>query len=338
MYSRHIFKGDDYTIGLLVGKLFKDEINKDIKEYYEMIQNEKYSLITDQIIKKLLQRLPRVLNEIYGRADGAQVDRRVMVLFYSPEVYTKIDACTTAIYKKKDRILFSHNEDDYGCSHLNRNLLKLDYGDYWLFGMGDYRKLNGSNFGCNSYGLVFSCNYLFHEKANLNNLSRYLIARDLIESKTIDECIEKLKMNKPASPFSFNVLDIKTNEVINIENDFDDLYITHIDGKFARSNHFLNKENPKKSLNSHYRNLYANQRIELLDENADIDDLVNVLAYEDEEYVKSIYMCPIKYKGIDNTTTIANFSFDSYTKRIRIKDCFDLSVIEFDYDNFESVL
>ena len=124
MYEKYVLKGNDYELGLKAGEIFKDPINKEIDKYLKMLDDEKTSLQVDKIINKIKNELPRCLDEIYGRADGANVDRRALVLFYSPEVYTKLDACTTAIYKKDDRVLFSHNEDDYECNHENRKLFK----------------------------------------------------------------------------------------------------------------------------------------------------------------------------------------------------------------------
>lgn len=338
MYERYVLKGNDYELGLKAGEIFKDPINKEIDKYLKMLDDEKTSLQVDKIINKIKNDLPRCLDEIYGRADGANVDRRALVLFYSPEVYTKLDACTTAIYKKDDRVLFSHNEDDYDCNHENRKLFKIINDDFYLFGMGDYHRLNGSNFGYNSYGLVFSCNYLFHKKVNLDNLSRYIVSRYIFEAKNIEDLLNRIKNNKPASPFSINVMDINTNEVLNIENDINDMYITRINGKYARSNHFLNKENPKMTNNSYYRNKFANERITLLNESSNLEDLRNVLNYEDEEYEKSIFMDPIKYKDLDNTTTIANFSFDSKDREVMIFDGLDHTYLEFPYEHFEDNL
>lgn len=334
MYSSYIVNGDDYQNGLKVGEIFKRPINEKIKEFVELIKEDYYSNLIDKTIFNIEKYFPLCLKEIYGRADGANVNRRAMVLFYNPEIYNKLDACTTAIYKKDKHVLFSHNEDDYYCNHENRCLIKQINGDKWNVCLADYSKLNGSSFGFNNYGLIHSCNYLFHDKVNLNNISRYIIARDLLESRNIKEVFDKLNKYKPASPFSYNILDIKTLEVYNIENDFDKLYITKINDKFARSNHFINKENPIKSLNSHYRNLYANNRIELLKNDAKIDDLRNVLAYEDKEYVKSIFMDPLKYGNLDNSLTIANFSIDTKDLIVKIFDGFDHSEISFKYHDF----
>ncbi|MBR0461312.1 MAG: hypothetical protein IJJ00_01185 [Erysipelotrichaceae bacterium] len=336
MYDKYILKGNDYEIGVKAGKIFKKPINEEIGIYVKMLEDEKTSAITDKIILTMEKELPRCLQEIYGRADGAAVDPKAMVLFYSPEVYTKVDGCTTAVFKKDDRVLFCHNEDDIGCNHENRNLMKLDYGDFWLVGMGDYHKLHGSNFGYNSKGLVFSCNYLFHDEVNLDFLSRYIVSRDVVESGSIEECLAKLNKHKPASAFSYNVMDIKANEAVNVENDLDNMYVTRIEGRFARSNHFLNKENAIASENSRYRYRYANERLAKVSDDAKLQDLVDVLSYENEEYVQSILMDPLKYPDKkDNTVTVANFAFDSLTKEIHVRDYLDHSECRLDYDDFD---
>lgn len=334
MFNKYLIKGNMYELGLRQGEIFTKAINEEISKYEELLKEERIANITDGIIEKIKKDFPNSLDELYGKADGAKVDRRALVLMHSPEVYSKFDGCTTAIYKKADRVLFSHNEDDQGYNHENTALIKFDYGDHWLVSYSAYHKLTGSCFGYNSYGLVFSCNYLFHEKANLDFLSRYIVTRDIVESKSLEECLEKLNKHRTASPFSYNVLDLNTLKVANIEHDLDKDYITYIDDKYARSNHFLNKENPKMSESSKNRNLFAKERISKLDCNCELKDLIEVLAYEDEDYYKCILMDPLKYQGIDNSVTVANMAFDSKTKEVIITDYLDHSIWKHNYGEF----
>ena len=326
MFNKYLIKGNMYEIGYKQGEIFAEAINKEINNYLELLKEGRISKITDKIIEKIKNDFPNLLDELYGKADGAKVDRRALILMHSPEVYSKFDGCTTAIFNKGDRVLFSHNEDDQGYNHENTALVKFDYGDHWLVSFTAYHKLTGSCFGYNSYGLVFSCNYLFHELANLDFLSRYIVTRDIIESKSLDECLEKLDKNKTASPFSYNVLDLNTLKVCNIEHNHDKDYITYIDDKFARSNHFLNKENPKMSESSKNRNIFAKERIAKLDTNAQLKDLIEVLSYEDSDYNKSILLDPLKYSNVDNSVTVANMAFDSKTKEVIINDYLDHSI------------
>ena len=334
MYDRYILKGSVYEMGLEAGRIFKDPINAEIAEYEERLKDEKTAALVRNIEDRMRAELPLCLEELYGRADGAGVNREALILFYSPEVYLKPDGCTTVFYRKKDRVLFSHNEDDEDCDHKNRALIKFDFGDRWFVGFSDYHKLTGSSFSYNSHGIVCSCNYLFHSEVDLDNLSRYIVSRDMLDAGSIGECLDKLKSHRPASAFSCNILDINTLEACNIENDLKDMYITDITGKFSRSNHFLNRKDAIMSDNSRYRFLKAKERMEALDETADIDGLRDVLRYEDREYVRSIFMDPLKYGPEHRPVTVANFSIDTLTKTVKIFDGLDHSEYVTDFHTF----
>ena len=332
MFNTYKVSGTRYEMGYKLGELFNSPINTNINRFIDMLKNEDIKNKLEKAIALIKEKMPECLDELYGKADGAKVDRDALVLMHYPEIYTEPYSCTTAIYKKNDRVLFSHNEDDVGFDNDNVAIVKYEYQDHFVVTLTLYNRLAGSCFGYNSYGLVFSCNYLFHNDENLDNLSRYIVSRKLIEAKTIKECLDIIDNNKPAQPFSFNVLDINSNEVINVENDIEDKYITQIDGKYSRSNHFLNKENPKMSENSKYRYLHSKEGIMKAGEDANLEDVIKVLKYEDKEYVKSVLMDPLKYPDINNSVTMANFAFDSKTKEIIITDYFDHSTLKLDYN------
>lgn len=332
MFNIYKVSGTRYEMGYQLGEIFKKPIKDNIKRFSEMLKDEKVKEKLDNAISLIEKNMPECLEELKGKAKGSGVEEDALILMHYPEIYTEPYSCTTAIYKKSDRVLFSHNEDDVGYNNDNVAIVKYEYDDHFTVTLTLYNRLAGSCFGYNSYGLVFSCNYLFHYDEDLSKLSRYILSRSLIESKTIQECLEKINKYRSAQPFSFNVLDINTNEVINSENDLEDNYVTNIDGLYSRSNHFLTKDNPKMSENSKYRYLNSHERVIQLNENSTLQDLIKVLQYEDEEYVKSVLMDPVKYADINNSVTMANFAFDSKTKEIIINDYFDRSIARLDFD------
>ncbi len=328
-------RGTNYDMGKQIGENFKDYLKKIIIKYEEKILDNDVYIKVKELEKKLKEEFPKCLEEIYGRADGANVSRDALLLCFFPEIFKQVDGCTTVILKKKNNtVLFSHNEDDRNYNINNIALIKYNYEDYCIYGYTMAEKLTGSSFAFNSYGLIFSSNYIYDTKIDLDNISRYIMVRDVMDSKNIDEVIRKMKIHKVASAFSLNILDINKNQVINIEKDIDEIYITNIIERYARANHFIAKNGdlPEEPVSSNFRYIKSKELLDGLNtEQSSIDDLINILNYQTDDYYKSIYKDSRKYR--DKSVTVANFSVDSETKRIEIYDYLGNHVFEFKVDD-----
>lgn len=317
-------------MGFLIGKKYKDYLQKRIPSFDE-ITNE-YSDIVTAHERMLEERFPNLLQEIYGRADGAEISRKSYLLMLFPELYRKADGCTTLILKKSDgNILFAHNDDNECFDSSNTALIKYNYGDNYIISYTMVERLSGSAFSFNGYGMVFSSNYIFGSNLNLENLSRYVAVRDVINSKNIDEALAKLTATDVASPFSLNILDLNTNEAINVEKDVKDVYITEITDRYARSNHFHTKQGDSKNAtaDSIFRHKKANELISALDSStAKIEDLVDILRYTTDVYDESIYKQYGKYPGV--WVTDATFAVDTANDIFTVYDYIEKSILEID--------
>lgn len=334
--KKYIVSGNDYDMGYKVGNIFKEYLQNEIKKYDEKMLNKNIYSIVKKLELKLKEESFSCLEEIYGRADGAEVSRDSLLLMFFPEIYKRIDGCTTLILKDRNgKFLFSHNEDDKRYTSENTALIKYDYGKYWIVGYTMAEKLTGSSFGYNSYGLVFSSNYIYDTKIELNNISRYIMVRDVMKARNLDEAISILKNKKVASAFSLNILDTKNNEAINVEKDIEKTYVTNITDRYARANHFTTKKvdliEPLPS--SKFRNEKSNELINKIDKNnANIEDLRTILNYETEDYYKSIFKSPKKYT--DQSITVANFSYDGENNVVEIIDYLSDSKLMLEYNEF----
>lgn len=329
-------RGTEYEMGLKIGKVFRSYLQHEIKIYDNKIMNPNVLSSVKSMENKLRTEFPKYLDEIYGRADGAKVSRDSILLMFFPEIYNGTDGCTTLMLKKENgTFLFSHNEDEKNYTSENIGLIKYIYDDYWIIGYTLAKRLTGSAFSYNSYGLVFSSNYIYDSKIDLENISRYIMVRDIISSKNIDDVIEKMKNHKVASAFSMNILDTNLNRAVNIEKDIDEFYIKEIDNRYARSNHFIlkDKDLPEKPVSSNFRYNKTNELINKLDnKSSTIEDLINILKYESDEYFETVFKNPDKYK--DKSITCANFSYDNESKMIYIKDYLSKSEIKLKYNEF----
>ena len=321
--------GTDYEMGKAIGNQYKYVLSLKAKKLVEELKDKELYTKVKNIRKKLKKDFPSILDEIDGRADGAQIDRDACLLMYSPELLWKKDGCTTVIMKDGDRdILFSHNEDDSDYKRNNTMLIKHVYKDHWTMGYTCAHKLIGPSFGFNSYGLLFSSNYIFDHGIDTDNISRYIFERYLYESTSIDDLRKRLKTFNVASPFSFNVVDINSRKAYNFEKDLVKVVETKITDRYARSNHFLTRKGEiNKSKSSDFRYLKSKELIDKLDTSkVKLKDLKKVMDYHTGNFEKSIF---ITRDERDKSRTVANMTYSTKENVVIISDYLCNKVYEF---------
>ena len=103
--------GTEYEMGYKIGEKFKMYLQNKVKIYDEKITNPIVYSKVKEMESKLKNEFPKCLEEIYGRAAGAEVSRDSLLLMFFPEIFKSIDGCTTILLKKSNgKFLFSHNE------------------------------------------------------------------------------------------------------------------------------------------------------------------------------------------------------------------------------------
>jgi len=323
-------KGTDYEIGLQLGKHFKQSINSRISEFDKLLENEEMCTKLINISKKIEVECKESLDEIYGRADGANVNRQSMLLMFLPELYDKKVGCTTVISKDNDHICFAHNEDDKNYKEEDVAIVKYNYGKDWVVGYVLCDRLLGTTAGYNSKGIVHSSNYIAPDNQDENNISRYVLSKKLVRMGSVKEIEEYLEKIQVSSPFSFNALDLNTNEVVNYEKDLNKLYKKIIVDKYARSNHFILKESKllTASENTKYRYERSNKLISELDLNKiNLDDLFNILNDSTDDPIYSINV---------KNETLFTLGIDNQNKMVNMINHFSEEVIKFNYNEFKS--
>lgn len=324
--------GTDYEMGFAIGNKFKNYLQNRIAEFDE--KAPKYANYINAIEEKLESGFPYLLQEIYGRADGAEISRKSYLLMLFPELFRKTEGCTTLVVKKSDgSVLFAHNDDNECFDLGNTALIKYNYGDHYIISYTMVERLSGSAFSVSGKGMVFSSNYIFGNNLNLDNLSRYIVVRDVINSASIDEALEKLHSTDVASPFSLNMLELGTGRVVNVEKDVHSIYVTEIDDRYARSNHFHTKKGDSTTAteDSKFRYKKANELIRTLDATAcSLDDLISILRYRTAVYNESIYKQYGDYEGI--WVTDATLAIDTSDDFFTVYDYMGNSVLKISFD------
>ncbi len=313
--------GSDYDMGFFAGREFAPWLQDVIEPFIRKMSDPAYSVPVRAMEDKLKQVFPAGLEEIRGRAQGAAIPYDAALLLFFPEICSRIDGCTTAMLRRRDgSVLFSHNEDDEGYNDENTALIKYQYTDHWVVGYTNAEKLTGCSFGFNSYGMVFSSNFIFPDgEIRTDNPSRFILARSLTHSRSVDDCLERIAAMRVASPFSFNILDSKSGRALNIEKDIEDIYVTELSDRFSRSNHFITKPAvyTREIVDStFFRYDKARELLACVDTgDPGLDQVKSVLDYRGPDYLHTIFR-----SAPEKSVTVANMSFDSRDGVVIIED------------------
>lgn len=301
--------GTPYENGKISGNFFKKVINKGMPFYENLLNNLEIKQLSNSLLLKLKDKYPDYYEEIKGKADGAKVNFQAYFLMMCPELFEKIDHCTTIICKDKDeKFILSHNEDD-NYDKDNFCLSKVYTNDGWFATNDNYNMPFGNGYSWNSFGIIKTINYCFDPYPNLDNFSRYFAQRHISEAKSIDDLIKRCKELKPASGFHVNALDINKNIAVSIEVFCDSVDIKFIDNSFIHSNHFLRGKFSTESAfeegsNSMFRLIKAT---ELLNKTKvkNIRNINNILMYRSKE---DVFETSIFQTEKDPYLTGSNFS------------------------------
>ncbi len=323
-------EGDLYSRSYKLGEIYKDDIQENCKITRELLEN---TLIKDtlNIVKGKLEKLyPEYLQEAYGKADGAKVDRDAYLLFICYEIYTERERCTDVIAKIGNKIIGGHNEDG-PYSLKNTGLIKYitNYGFFCEYYCND--TLPGSTFSWNSHGLIFTCNYIYIHHKNINGIPTWFILRNLIECKNIEEVLEHLNIEDAASGCNVNIIDTNAKRAYSIEWRLNNLSVLEVKDKFAHSNHLTRKEVGFPIAEPGSNTKFRLQKSEDLLEKLKIEnkeDILKILQYHTDDYKLSIRNMTIED---DNSITAATFIYNT-DKELVIVSYLDNTIYKVDYD------
>ena len=223
-------KGEsNYDVSFQFGKLLKWGYKQSEKELLKKLKNEKINNYIENLIKQLKKEYPFVIEDLQGRADGAGVDLKVMLLNYCYEVQSKnSESCSSIIVHTKNNIILAHNED--GPYNEKRTLLvRVTQGNKTYYTIADSRCLTSSTIYV-SKNYIFSMNSINFDDYNLSYLPSYIILRILTECETFEQLLEKLKTIPTASSLGLNLCDLKTGEMFYAEKILDECEIRKIEG------------------------------------------------------------------------------------------------------------
>lgn len=239
----------NYDVSFQLGKLLKWGYKQSEKNLKEKIRNSSSLYYIQNLLKRIEKEYPFILEDLQGRADGAGIDIKTMLLNYCYEFQRKKnESCSSIIVHTKDNVILAHNED--GPYNEKRTLLiKVKQGNKEYYTIADSRCLTSSTIYIHK-DFIFSMNSIDFDDYNLDYLPTYLHLRTLTECNNLDEVFEKIKEIPIAGSEGLNICDRKTGEMFYVEKILNEYEIRKIDGVLLHTNHVvfdkMKKYKPKK--------------------------------------------------------------------------------------------
>lgn len=317
-----------YELGQQFANLFDINLVPKFKYYEELLQDDRISTNLKIVKTKLQNIYPEYLNEIYGRADGFNINRDAYLLQICFEIYDFKQACTDIIIKKDNgEILLGHNEDiEESLEEIA--LVKYTKNDDYFYELSSCYSPEGTTFGWNSKGLIFTVNSIALNEYNEQGIPAWLILRDIVLCDNIEEVINKIDIQDCASAFSLNIVDTKTNKAYSIEKILDKLDLIEIKKEYIHTNHIIHPNLNEKLCYTYdstiIRKTTAKKLLNTYNKSTiNPNELMEILQYHhQDEYV----IIPI---GEDEEPTVATFLYDSKNNKIKIYSYYDNQIIEF---------
>lgn len=323
--------GDGYELGLKVAEIFRDNIDIAKKGRNSFDEEE-----LEIVIKNIEKEYPEYLQEMYGRADRLQIDRKEFLADICFSGFIRNEACTDIIVKvDEDEVISGHNEDLLETLE-EAALIKYRKGNMFYFDFSIYNCPQGTTFGWNSNGIVISVNTIHTFEYHKEGIPAWFILRDIIFAKNIEEIIDRIKRVYCCTGFSLNVIDKNVNKAYSIEKIYDSTDIIEISDKYAHTNHIIHK-NSKYDSNllgcTNIRLKKAREKLAMIqNKDCTMEDIKDILQfYKDSN--EFIYR-PIKK---DKYPTIATFIFNSKTNEINIYSYYDKSLIKYNFYELKEI-
>jgi hypothetical protein len=237
--KHYTVNGNDYEIGTQIGKILQKGIRGAEAVGNRLLADKTVAEQFAALKMKLLDAYPQAMQNVYGRADSAGVDRDAYLMTMCSEIIEgAAEHCTDILVKVSvDECILGHNEDgEYSTD--NAALIKYEYDDHFVFDYTAVDALAGVSITFNSYGIVITDNYIYMPEKNPLDIPVWFVLNELIHTKSIDEILSALDGRSFASGFNLNVADSNTSRLYSIEGKLGQIDCIEITDRYAHSNHF----------------------------------------------------------------------------------------------------
>ena len=242
--------GSHHEVGQSIGERFAAQINAAF---------DTYPLLTDRMLRfhrtpegqavygKLLEanreRYPDYVAEMEGLAQGADrpfeevflVNMRAEYRALAPE---RLAGCTDISVMTPGTALLGHTEDGSPAFQGQTYLVTVTVSGKPAFTAFSYPGFLCSNaFGFNAEGIFYSINNVDPLGGRIG-LGRHLVARSVLEARTLDDAIRRATPPGRATGFNYNIGSLAERRVVHLEVSPESHSLREAEGTYAHTNHY----------------------------------------------------------------------------------------------------
>ncbi len=283
--------GTNRELGQAIGEMFRGKIQEVIQDRKHYIRNYQQRLSkTALYVRETKKAFPKLIDEMEGMAEGADVPFVDLFFHNTPEIYDRTldwdreqaqteDHCTIAVSFTKDGPIIGHNED-WAIESLDElYVLKATVNGTTYLGLNYATFLIGCSATLTSNGLVQCINEL-HQESHVG-VGKYFIARAVLDCKTIEDACALIQKTHRAS--GYNHVLVQNDTVTDIETAGMDIDIeTKEHTAYAHTNHFISKRMIvfEKDEATHHKNSYErlDRATELVKNDMEVQDMIALLS------------------------------------------------------------
>lgn len=217
-------EGTAYARGFRHGQFLKEEVNlqvsnweKAMNKYLQLDRDSLYLILEKHtgFMQAIQQVTPDLLEEVYGIADGANIERKLLLAYnVGEEIFNyctaNFESCSNIAFQREQGSYVAYNQDLPDFLHGNQQPIILQHKQHYVFSMPGCIGLSGA-----SINMAVSCNSLPMLAMNRDGLPLAFYLRKLLNLSSVKEAKQFIQTSPLAIPQ--NLLFVSEKEVLNIE-------------------------------------------------------------------------------------------------------------------------
>jgi predicted choloylglycine hydrolase len=246
-------RGSHFEVGQAIGRRFAAQIRRSLGSYPLLQKILSYHRTPEgqARYRKLLdvneERYPGYVAELEGMAQGADHPFEELFLAnlrgeYSGYLADEEQGCFDCAVVSDQAALFGHNEDGSPAFQNNLYVIHAQVGAEPAFTALSYPGfLCGNAFGFNAEGICFSADDVRPRRIGVG-IGRHLVARSLLEARSLADAIQRVSVPGRASGFSYTIGSIPERRIVHVEVAPQTHHVLEVDGWYVHANHYRELE------------------------------------------------------------------------------------------------